>query len=165
MKYKSFRDKLRKLYGCHDEYELNEEILSDMKLVEWGEHKPVIRQGVLSFVGTGKMTHRYPITYSSFLRYVNPKDIEDVAILHTSPDEFFRNLTCQEKQYRIDGRVLEKGESFESDTRTWICVDYKGSLDRSKLCCPWWYDSANKMYMLMLHGSNSGISKIRGVMR
>lgn len=165
MKYKYFRDKLRKLYGCHDEYDMNEQIIDDMKLVDWGEHKPVIRQGRLSFVGTGKMAHRYPITYSAFLHYVNPKDIETVATLYTSPDEFFRNLTCQDTQHRIDGTVLNKGDAFESDTRNWICIDYKGKLDRSKLCCPWWYDSSNKIYMLMLHGANSGISKLKGVMR
>ena len=165
MNYKSFRDKLRRMYGCHDEYDINEQILDDMKLVVWGEHKPVIRQGKLSFVGTGKMEHRYPITYSSFLRYVNPRGIETVAELYTSPDEFFRNLTCQEMQVRVDGRVLNKGDAFESDMRKWVCVDYKGELDRRKLCCPWWYDSANKIYMLMLHGTNSGISKLRGVMR
>ena len=164
MTEKSFRDKLRKRYGNNCEYPLNDEILQDMKLVEKWEHEHRIVDGKLIFT-KGKMTVHYPITYSTFITspMVDPTKCEDVTSLRTSPDEFFKGMLAQETQTRLDGTVIGCGEPFESDTRLWVCMTYCGELDRSKLCFPWWYDENNECYILMLHGANSGLSKLRGV--
>ena len=162
MNYKSFRDKLRRKYGCHKSYDLNDDIRQDMKLVkDWCGHEPIIVDNKLSFIIPHKMMKRYPITYSSFIQHIDPSLIDCVNVLYTSPDEFFKNLHVQSDQTRLDGTVIKTGSSFESDLRYWVCLDYKGHLDKDRLCCPWYYDINSNMWMLMLHNSNSGLSHIR----
>lgn len=165
MTEKSFRDKLRKKYGKHSEYPLNDEILQDMKLVSEWKHEYRIVDNKLILECNHKMTLHYPITYSSFITspMVDPSKVDSVANVYTSPDEFFKGLVVQQKQTRLDGTVLNSGDTFESDTRLWVCMTYCGELVREKLCFPWWYDEDNCCYMLMLHGANSGLSKLRGV--
>lgn len=167
MTEKSFRDKLRKKYGNHCEYPLNDEIMNDMKLVTSWQHEYKVIDGKLIFGQYHKMTLHYPITYSNFLTspLIDPSKIDGVASVYTSPDEFFKGLVVQDTQTRLDGLVLNRGDSYESDTRLWVCLTYCGEMDRSKLCFPWWYDEDNRCYMLMLHGANSGLSKLRGMRR
>lgn len=162
MKYKSFRDKLRVRYGCHDMYDVNQDILDDIKLVDdWRGHEPIIIDGKLSFNKPHKMWCRYPVSYTAFIRHIDPRKIDSVATLNISPDEFFRGLVVQCDQKRLNGLVIKAGSHYESDQRHWTVIIYKGKLDIDKLYVPWWYDTEHKEYTVMLHDTNSSLLHIR----
>ncbi len=167
MTYKSLRNALIYRQGPGKvDFILTDKVRTAIASIDWSKERmePVIdeQNGTVRFVVKGcRMKSRYPITYANFLGHIVLGCVGQVANLYTSPDEFFSGCKVQEDQHRMDGSTIKAGSDFESDSRRWVCLDYYGELDRSRLVCPWYYDEEEKCYQLMLHDGNSGLNKLR----